>query len=91
MKETVDKDRSFAYFVYPFLFNVTPEDRTSFESLSRQIDAASLNGKTVWQKRPFSTADLMPHVGGFLNPTDTESLSNQTLTARLWKEMDILA
>jgi len=88
MTATVDRDRSFGYFVYPFLFDPASGTPTSFDSLSSQIDAASILGKHVWEKVPFPTADLMPHVGGFLNPTAADSRTGRPLTARIWKLHD---
>ena len=91
MKETVDKNRSFAYFVYPFVFNHPPDQASPFESLARQIDTASFQGKNVWGKCAFPPADLMPHVGRFLNPPDSADQAGRAPTARMWKLSDGLA
>ena len=53
MNESIDRKASFAYFVYPFLFDANPDDKTTFKAISHQVDAASLSGKKVWQKHPF--------------------------------------
>ena len=88
--ETVDKSRSFAYFVYPFLFDVPPLPahaqasgemgrRDVFCVFAEQIGASELDGKKMWADWPVPVNDMMPHVAAFLDP------KNKTPTGRFWQ------
>src|SRR5271157_2199831 len=79
-------ESSFAFFVYPFLF-----DPTTFANRVAAIGQATLpvdtpGGvyvETVWEKRDFPKGDLLPHVADYLNNVDAA-------TAHLWELSDRL-
>ena len=90
MNETLDKDRSFAYFVYPFLFDlpttVPPERQASSPSpddpfcvFANRVAASTLDQKQVWTDWKIPINDLMPHVASFLNAGNTNP------TGRFWQ------
>lgn len=83
MSGTVDRDRSFAYFVYPFLFDLAAtsvaEDGDAFHALSARIAASEVDGKKLWTDWPVPVNDLLPHVAQFLNP------ANPRPTGRFWQ------
>lgn len=85
-------ENSFAFFVYPFLFN--PSDRPDpFHQISAQIDTAQFEVERkdkkdpvhIWQSMTVSSDDLMPHVANFLGASEAEHLMTGTPTARFWK------
>lgn len=75
----VNKKSSFAYFVYPFLF-----ETQKFEARVKAIESAQLAGRkqsiNLWEKQNFCEDDLLAHVANYLNST-----GSNPATARLWK------
>ncbi len=71
----VDKQASFAYFVYPFLFNTK-----EFAAHTQALENAQLSVKEkqfkVWDEQKFRQDDLIAQVSNYLNSTDH---------VRLWK------
>ena len=74
----IDEKSSFAYFVYPFLF-----DEASFDERVAVIELAAWEGRKrplkVWEREKFSEDDLLPHVAKYLNPPD-----DTQATAHMW-------
>ena len=76
MKETVDKDRSFAYFVYPFLFDLPagPAEQhdtgTSsddpFYVFAKLVAESTLDQKRIWTDWGIPANDLMPCSGSVI-------------------------
>ena len=96
MTATIDRDRSFGYFVYPFLFTVpeirpadggatdkAPDDR--FCLFANQVGDTKLDGKQIWTPWDVPANDLMPHVARFLRPEYDKP------TGRFWQLGDDIA
>jgi len=92
MTETVDKAKSFAYFVYPFLFDLpdapSPERKTAnssspdpFSIFAGRIAETTLENKRIWTDWGIPVNDLMPHVARFLDPDP----KNKKPTGRFWQ------
>jgi hypothetical protein len=77
------RENSFAYFVYPFLF-----DAEHFSSRVAAVENASWTGRDarslkVWEMASFPGYYLLAHVARYLNPPD-----GTPPTARLWQLSD---
>lgn len=79
----VDGQASFAYFVYPFLF-----DSRRFPQLVRAVsigpdDFGGIRTKLTWEETSFPHEDVLNHVKVYINPPDRD-----TATAALWRLSD---
>jgi hypothetical protein len=84
MEHTVDTERSFAFFVYPFLWGAGSEGQPSLATLAGQVDQACMGDKKLWEPYQFPEDDLMPRVGRFLDASKADSQP----TVAAWKLHD---
>lgn len=87
--ETVDRDRSFACFIYPFLFELPRKsgpgatsggpDADPFRLFADRVAGAEMDGKKIWVDWPTPVHDLMPHVARFLDPVKTRQPTGRFL------------
>jgi hypothetical protein len=65
---TVDKNASFARFVYPFQF-----DASTFDARVEATEGVPWRGRekefAMWNRESFPEFDLLPHVARYLNPS----------------------
>jgi hypothetical protein len=79
---TVDRDASSLRFIYPFVF---AGDRIAQRAAAITGATRAIGDKqiTVWERKSFSTDDLLAQVADFVDPPDEAPLS-----ARLWRVSD---
>ncbi|MDW8222027.1 MAG: hypothetical protein RMJ82_03650 [Gemmatales bacterium] len=76
----VDRDASFAYFVYPFLFESRDFPRIVDAVSSLRGDPGGEENGPFWREMQFPHEDLLAHVRDYINPRETDKA-----TVALWQ------